>query len=89
MGRRKKAAKKAVKKKRPTVPKTFKCCRCNHEDAVECIIDVKCKVANLNCRLCGANYESTRVSYLTDPIDVFCEWIDSLEDEELRARAQH
>mmetsp|Transcript_7214 Transcript_7214/g.7570 ORF Transcript_7214/g.7570 Transcript_7214/m.7570 type:complete len:86 (+) Transcript_7214:26-283(+) len=78
MGRRKKAQKKTIKKKRPTVPTSFKCCMCNHDDAVECDLDMKNKVGNLNCRICGANFQA-EITYLTEPIDLFCEWIDQAE----------
>lgn len=75
MGRRKKAAKKVLKKARynilllhlifvtnvvrPTVPTVFKCLYCNHDKAVECTLDLKNKVGDLNCRICGANYQAT------------------------------
>jgi transcription elongation factor Elf1 len=36
MGKRKKAAKKVVKKKRTGVSKTFKCPSCSTDHAVEC-----------------------------------------------------
>ena len=41
MGRRKKAAKKVAKKKKPTVARTFKCLFCNHQDVVSCRLDMK------------------------------------------------
>lgn len=41
MGRRKKAAKKAPKKKKAGVARTFKCLFCNHEDTVSCKLDMK------------------------------------------------
>lgn len=39
MGKRRRAAKKVVKRVRPTVAKIFKCLFCNHEKAVQCKID--------------------------------------------------
>ena len=39
MGKRRRAAKKVVKRVRPTVSKIFKCLFCNHEKAVQCKID--------------------------------------------------
>ena len=41
MGRRKKAAKKVAKKKKPSVARTFKCLFCNHQDVVSCKLDTK------------------------------------------------
>jgi transcription elongation factor Elf1 len=62
---------------RPVVPTVFKCCMCNHDDAVECdlglttsssidpkisieflFLDLKNKVGNLTCRICGANFQA-------------------------------
>jgi hypothetical protein len=97
------------------VPTVFKCCMCNHDDAVECdlgllctllllssaqgslfpsfISDLKNKVGNLTCRICGANFQAeitciTRVPSstthnpatidLTEPIDLFCEYDPNL-----------
>jgi transcription elongation factor Elf1 len=30
--------------------------------------------------VCDANFQ-TSIHYLTEPVDVFCEWIDSCEEE--------
>jgi len=38
-------------------------------------------MATLNCRVCGADYQTVKVNYLTEPIDVFCEWYDACETE--------
>ena len=47
MGRRKKAAKKVVKKKKAEVPKVFKCLFCNHEAAVDCKLETKSMLGHL------------------------------------------
>lgn len=83
MGRRKAAAKK-MKKKKPTVAQVFKCLFCNHLDAVECQLNYKDKIGSLNCRICGAEWE-TRIHYLSEPVDVFSEWIDTTEAENAAA----
>ena len=44
---------------RPTVPTVFKCPYCNNESAVEVKLDVQAKVGDLNCRICGASYQTT------------------------------
>jgi transcription elongation factor Elf1 len=41
MGRRKKAAKKVVKKKKQGVATVFKCVFCNNDESVDCKIDLK------------------------------------------------
>mmetsp|Transcript_11264 Transcript_11264/g.42046 ORF Transcript_11264/g.42046 Transcript_11264/m.42046 type:complete len:122 (-) Transcript_11264:66-431(-) len=79
MGRRKKSsAKKIVANKKPSIPKHFKCPFCNHENAVVCVMDWKRHVGELKCRICGAEYQ-TSISYLSEAIDVYSEWIDECE----------
>mmetsp|Transcript_8618 Transcript_8618/g.14613 ORF Transcript_8618/g.14613 Transcript_8618/m.14613 type:complete len:91 (+) Transcript_8618:121-393(+) len=87
MGRRKAALKKTLKKKKPTVPTVFKCPFCHHDDAVECKLDMKVKLGTITCRMCNVSYQS-QINYLTDPIDVFCEWIDSAADAQLHRDQQ-
>ncbi|CAN0315311.1 unnamed protein product [Ectocarpus sp. 8 AP-2014] len=36
------------------------------------------KTARLLCRMCDVNYEMT-INYLTEPIDVYTDWIDECE----------
>jgi transcription elongation factor Elf1 len=84
MGRRKKAAKKVVKKKRPTVAKIFKCLFCNHEKSVTCSLDVKSRIGALTCSVCDAKYQ-TQIHDLTEPIDIFTEWLDETSDAQARA----
>ena len=79
MGRRKKSsAKKIVLKKRPSIPKEFKCPFCNHDNAVVCKLDWKRHIGSLDCKMCGVNYQ-TQINYLTEAVDVYCEWIDECE----------
>eukprot|EP01041_Mallomonas_annulata_P003109 gene3109-6112_t len=78
MGRRKKAAKKVVKKKKAEVPTVFKCPFCNHEAAVECKLDMKNRIGDVSCRICGSAYQTT-ITYLSAPVDVFHEWVDAFE----------
>mmetsp|Transcript_4345 Transcript_4345/g.6499 ORF Transcript_4345/g.6499 Transcript_4345/m.6499 type:complete len:86 (-) Transcript_4345:312-569(-) len=80
MGRRKKSTKKMAKKKRPKVPTTFKCPFCCHENVVECKMHWNEGTGELSCRICGANFQSA-INYLTEPIDLFSEWIDACEAE--------
>lgn len=76
MGRRKKAAKKVVKKKRPTLSKTFKCFFCSSDKSVECKIDLrKSRTGVLQCTVCHAKFERP-VNELTQPIDLYHRWLD-------------
>jgi len=79
MGRRKTSQKK-LKKKRPEVATSFKCLFCNHEKAVECNLNHKDKIGTLKCRICSEEWQC-RIHYLTEPIDVFSEWLDATEAE--------
>uniref|UniRef100_A0A7S3F8G6 Transcription elongation factor 1 homolog n=1 Tax=Prasinoderma singulare TaxID=676789 RepID=A0A7S3F8G6_9VIRI len=74
MGKRKSS--KVIKKvKREVVAKTFDCPFCNHERSVECKFDKIAETAMLFCRMCKVTYLTT-INNLTEPIDVFSEWID-------------
>lgn len=64
MGRRKKAAKKVVKKKRETVARVFKCLFCSNESSVECKLDFHTMIGELKCRVCEESFE-TQINSLT------------------------
>ena len=83
MGRRKKAAKPVTKKRVMTVAKTFKCLFCNHDEAVSCNLNFKSMTGELVCRICDAKYQ-TSINNLTDPIDVFSEWLDTTHDRQAK-----
>jgi len=38
------------------------------------------KIGDLKCRICGEGWQS-RIHYLTEPIDVYSEWLDATEAE--------
>ena len=87
MGRRKKStAAKKVKRPRPGLSTQFKCPFCAHEGSVECRLDRDQEIGSLDCRVCGATY-SCSITYLSEPIDVFSEWIDACEAEAEEAKA--
>eukprot|EP00924_Labyrinthula_sp_SR-Ha-C_P002632 maker-scaffold_13-snap-gene-2.0-mRNA-1 protein AED:0.02 eAED:0.02 QI:111/1/1/1/1/1/2/362/122 len=76
MGRRKRAQKIIKTQKKAVVAKVFKCPFCTHEGAVECKMNRGKKIGSLSCRICGVKYE-TDINYLSEPVDVFYEWIDA------------
>jgi transcription elongation factor Elf1 len=82
MGRRKKAAKKVIKKAKPVVAKVFKCIFCNHDQSVHCALDFKSMTGELSCRVCDAKFQ-TSIHTLSDPIDVFSEWLDETSDRQI------
>ncbi|CAM9359527.1 unnamed protein product [Heterosigma akashiwo] len=81
MGRRRAKQKKIKTKKKQVVPTTFKCPFCCHDDVVECKMDWNRGKGDLTCRICGANFQAS-INYLTEPIDLFSEWIDACEAEQ-------
>mmetsp|Transcript_23236 Transcript_23236/g.30094 ORF Transcript_23236/g.30094 Transcript_23236/m.30094 type:complete len:111 (-) Transcript_23236:1300-1632(-) len=86
MARRKKSTtKKAVKRKKPTLSTQFKCPFCSHEGSVEARLDYDSEVGSLECRVCNATY-SCSINYLSEPIDIFSEWIDQCEAEAEQAQ---
>lgn len=81
MGRRKTKAKKVVKKKKMTVATQFKCLFCNHEGSVSCKMNTNIMIGELVCRICDAKFE-THIHSLSDPIDVFSEWLDAADEQQ-------
>ena len=77
-GKRKSKAKGPPKKKRATVPRTFKCPFCSNDGACEVKLNRAAETGDIACRVCGEAFRC-RVTYLSDPVDVFCEWVDELE----------
>ena len=85
-GKRKTKAKGPPKKKRATVPKTFKCPFCSHENSCEVKLDMKREVGSVKCNVCGEADES-RINTLSDAVDVYMQWVDGLEEEKARQSA--
>ena len=78
MGHRKRA-RQPVKKKRPTVPKTFDCPRCHRTKCVAVSIGMAQRVAQLSCRVCQVTYTKRSITSLTAPVDVYYEWVETLQ----------
>ncbi|KAJ2900323.1 hypothetical protein IWW38_000582 [Coemansia aciculifera] len=78
MGKRK-SSRKVVKKVQPKLDTTFDCVFCNHEQCIIVSMDKKNKVGNLKCKICSATYQAA-LSHLSDPIDVYSEWIDACDE---------
>ncbi|KAI8320914.1 Elf1-domain-containing protein, partial [Martensiomyces pterosporus] len=77
MGKRK-SSRKIVKKEKPKLDTTFDCLFCNHEKSIIVSMDKDRKVGNLKCKVCSASYQAA-IHHLSDPIDVYSEWIDACE----------
>ncbi|CAM0957546.1 unnamed protein product [Alopecurus aequalis] len=80
MAKRKSANSKMASRKKPAVKldTAFCCPFCNHSGSVECKIDIKDWIAEAVCFVCKERY-STKAHALTEPIDVYSEWIDECE----------
>jgi transcription elongation factor Elf1 len=81
MGKRKSASSKMSSRKKPAVKldTAFSCPFCNHSGSVECRIQRKDDwIAEALCFVCKERYY-TKAHALTEPIDVYSEWIDECE----------
>ncbi|KAM3195293.1 hypothetical protein ACQJBY_071416 [Aegilops geniculata] len=80
MAKRKSMSSKMAQRKKPA-PKletSFCCPFCNHPGGVSCTIDLKLYVATAVCYVCEEAYHTT-AHYLTEPVDVYHDWIDACE----------
>mmetsp|Transcript_15196 Transcript_15196/g.36011 ORF Transcript_15196/g.36011 Transcript_15196/m.36011 type:complete len:115 (+) Transcript_15196:114-458(+) len=77
MGKRK-TAKKVMKKEQQKVMSKFDCPFCNHMGSIKVTINKKAKFGQCKCSVCNVQYATT-ITALSEPIDVFCEWIDECE----------
>jgi transcription elongation factor Elf1 len=78
MARKKTKAIKIKRLAKPKLDRTFSCPFCSQERAVDCKIDKSRLSGSARCRQCGAGYQ-TVVNSLTDPIDIYAEWIDAID----------
>ncbi|KAJ6502504.1 hypothetical protein C8R45DRAFT_1060717 [Mycena sanguinolenta] len=79
MGKRKKAAKKPSQpRRRAPLDTAFTCLFCHHDKSVTVRVDRKEGIAQLVCRVCDQRYQS-KVNHLTEPVDIYSEWIDAAD----------
>ncbi|KAJ3936813.1 MAG: hypothetical protein NXY57DRAFT_884974 [Lentinula lateritia] len=80
MGKRKKSSRKpAPARVKVPLDTAFTCLFCHHDKSVTVRIDRKEGVAQLICRVCDQRYQS-KVNHLTEPIDIYSEWIDAADE---------
>lgn len=77
MGKRK-SSRKAVKKAKIVLDTAFSCLFCNHERSVTATLDKNIGVGTLTCKVCGQNFQAS-INALSEPIDVYSEWVDACE----------
>jgi len=75
---KRKRAKPPPKKAKPKVAQVFDCPFCGKTESCGCKMDFEHQVGTILCDSCGAKY-SMRINRLTDPIDVYSEWIDNAD----------
>lgn len=75
---KKKSRKIVSKVKKEEIATIFDCPFCNNKRVIEVKISKKDFKAQINCRICKCNY-NTKANGLTEPIDVYSEWIDECE----------
>ncbi|CAN1180600.1 Transcription elongation factor 1 homolog [Linum perenne] len=79
MGKRKSSASKKMNAKRPKIEKLdteFDCPFCSNPKSVTCVFHKEDKIAQVRCFVCRESF-CTRMSNLTEAIDVYTEWIDA------------
>ncbi|KAM1027427.1 hypothetical protein EV1_004347 [Malus domestica] len=87
MGKRKSLAKPPPKNRNDKLDTVFNCPFCSHGTSVECRIDMKNLNGKASCRICQESF-STTITALSEPIDVYSEWIDESEAGAVTAPSQ-
>ncbi len=75
---KRKSSKPPPKKIMPRVDTTFSCPFCNHSKAVVAKMDHLTENGLVECTVCGQKY-SCKITSLSEPIDVYSDWIDACE----------
>jgi len=78
MGKRKKSSKPPPKKKRPILSKVFDCPFCDHAGSCACVLKKDTMTGKIECNVCAASFQ-TYINNLSEPIDVYHDWIDACE----------
>eukprot|EP00158_Paraphelidium_tribonemae_P000894 Partr_v1_DN23627_c0_g1_i1_m18921 putative elongation factor 1 homolog len=84
MGKRK-SSKKPIARRKVFLDKQFTCHFCNHDESIECRLDREHSIGSLACRSCGVTWQ-TNIHNLTEPVDIYSDWIDACEEERERQR---
>ncbi|KAI0709345.1 hypothetical protein C8Q76DRAFT_743071 [Earliella scabrosa] len=85
MGKRKKSSRKpAAPRRKELLETSFTCLFCHHDKSVSVRINRKEGVAQLLCKVCDQRYQS-KANHLTEPIDIYSEWIDAADAAEKEA----
>lgn len=83
MGKRK-SSKPPPKKAVAKLDTTFSCPFCNSDKSVSCQMDWDNEVGIVSCNACTAQFTG-RITHLSEPVDVYSEWLDECERAEEEA----
>lgn len=78
MGRRKSSRKPPPKKRTGPLDTEFDCPFCNHQKSCDVKMDRARKTGLISCAACLEEFQ-TPITHLSDPVDVYCDWIDACE----------
>jgi transcription elongation factor Elf1 len=87
MGKRKSSRPPPTKTKL-TLPTTFPCLFCHHP-SINITIHHSTSLAILICRVCHIKWESGNVNNLTEPVDVYGDWVDECERVNVKRQRVH
>eukprot|EP01006_Ploeotia_vitrea_P007354 TRINITY_DN16799_c0_g1_i1.p1 TRINITY_DN16799_c0_g1~~TRINITY_DN16799_c0_g1_i1.p1 ORF type:complete len:135 (+),score=22.36 TRINITY_DN16799_c0_g1_i1:53-457(+) len=80
MGGKRKTRKAPPKKEGKKLPSTFDCPFCDHVGAVSVKMMRTKNQAKLQCGVCACHF-AVNISPLTEPVDVYHDWIDKAAEE--------
>ncbi|XP_041519802.1 transcription elongation factor 1 homolog [Microtus oregoni] len=78
MGRKKSKRKPPPKKRTEPLDTQFTCPFCNHEKSCDVKMNHARKTGVISCAVCLEEFQ-TRITNLSDPVDVYSDWIDACE----------
>mmetsp|Transcript_36699 Transcript_36699/g.96102 ORF Transcript_36699/g.96102 Transcript_36699/m.96102 type:complete len:126 (-) Transcript_36699:50-427(-) len=86
MGRKKSKRKPPAKKAGQKLAEVFDCPFCNHEGSCKVTINTEKNVGSIKCSICDEDFQC-RTNQLSDPIDVYTNWIDACDEANQAAEA--
>lgn len=77
MGKRK-SSKPPPKKAASKLDTSFNCPFCNSNKSVHCTLDLDMMIGTVECSKCQNRF-TDKINHLTEPIDLYSDWIDECE----------
>ena len=78
MGRRKSKRQAPARRNMLVLDQIFDCPFCNHEKSCDVNMDKERNTGRVQCTKCFEDFQA-KINFLSEPIDVFNEWIDACE----------